>query len=101
MEPIFQQRDGWKRVCTDLPGMGKTPSKEWITNSDQMLDVVLAFIDEIVPNQHFALAGESDGGYLARGIIQRKPELVDGLLLICPMVIAYSTDRTLPHTLYL
>ena len=87
MEPIFRQRDGWKRIYPDLPGMGKTPSKEWITNSDQMLDVVLAFIDSIIPNQHFVLAGESYGAYLARGIVQRKSELVDGLLLICPLVI--------------
>lgn len=100
MEPIFEQRDGWKRIYPDLPGMGKTPRKEWITSSDQMLDVMVAFIDKIIPNQHFVLAGESYGGYLARGIIQRKSELVDGPLLICPMVIANSTDRTLPpHTI--
>jgi pimeloyl-ACP methyl ester carboxylesterase len=99
MEPILERRDGWKRICPDLPGMGKTPSREWITNSDQMLDVVMAFIDKVIPDQHFVLAGESYGGYLARGIIQRKSELVDGLLLICPMVIANSTDRILPsHT---
>jgi pimeloyl-ACP methyl ester carboxylesterase len=99
MEPIFERRDGWKRLYPDLPGMGKTPSKGWITNSDQMLDVMLAFIDKLMPNQHFVLAGESYGGYLARGIVQHRSELVDGLLLICPMVIADSADRTLPpHT---
>ncbi|MDH4135736.1 MAG: alpha/beta hydrolase [Anaerolineae bacterium] len=96
MEPIFEHRSGWQRIYLDLPGMGKTPGKEWITNSDQMLDVVLDFIDQVIPGQRFALAGESYGGYLARGIIYRRPALVDGLLLICPMIIAEHAKRSVP-----
>ncbi len=96
MEPIFEHRDGWKRIYPDLPGMGKTQSQEWIVNSDQMLEIILDFIDKVIPNQHFVLAGQSYGGYLARGIVHRKPELVDGLLLICPMIIAETAERTLP-----
>jgi len=96
MEPIFKHRSGWQRIYLDLPGMGKTPGKEWITNSDQMLDVVLDFMDQVIPGQRFALAGESYGGYLARGIIYRRPALVDGLLLICPMIIAEHAKRSVP-----
>jgi len=96
MEPIFEHRSGWQRIYPDLPGMGKTPGKEWITNSDQMLDVVLDFTDQVIPGQRFVLAGESYGGYLARGVIYRKPELVDGLLLICPMIISDHAKRSLP-----
>ena len=96
MEPIFRQRKGWKRIYLDLPGMGRTPGKDWITNSDQMLDVVLSCIDTIIPAQHFVIAGDSYGGYLARGIAYRAPERVDGLLLICPMIVADATERTLP-----
>ncbi len=96
MEPIFKHRDGWQRIYFDLPGMGKTPGKEWITSSDQMLDIVLDFIDCVIPGQRFVLAGESYGGYLARGIIHRRPELVDGLLLICPLIIPESDKRSLP-----
>lgn len=85
MEPIFQTMDTkWKRIYFDLPGMGKTKGEPWITGSDQMLDLVFDFIDAIIPNQHFVLAGESYGGYLARGIINKRPSVVDGLLLICP-----------------
>ena len=96
MEPIFKQREGWQRFYPDLPGMGQTPGPEWLTNSDQMLDVVLEFIEQVIPGQHFALAGESYGGYLARGIIHRRPELVAGLLLICPLIVPLHEDRTLP-----
>lgn len=96
VEPIFKHRSGWQRIYLDLPGMGKTPSKEWITNSDQMLEVVLDSIDQVIPDQRFVLAGESYGGYLARGIIYRKPALVDGLLLICPLIIPDHAKRSVP-----
>ena len=97
MEPLFAERKGWQRIYLDLPGMGKTPAKPWVTSSDQMLDVVLQFVDAMVPNQHFVLAGESYGGYLARGIVQRRPGSVDGLLLICPLVVPDRIRRTLPQ----
>jgi pimeloyl-ACP methyl ester carboxylesterase len=96
MEPIFRQRKGWKRLYLDLPGMGRTPGKDWIIDSDQMLDVMLSYVDAVIPDQHFVLAGDSYGGYLARGIVYRAPERVDGLLLICPMTVADSAERTLP-----
>jgi len=96
MEPIFEHGSAWQRIYLDLPGMGKTPSKEWIANSDHMLDVVSDFIDQVIPGQRFALAGQSYGGYLARGIIYRQPALVDGLLLICPLIIPHRTQRSVP-----
>ena len=97
MEPIFRSRDGWKRIYLDLPGMGKTQAEDWLVNSDQMLDMVLGFITTVIPGERFVVVGESYGGYLARGVIHREPTLVDGLLLICPMIIADSMRRTLPH----
>ncbi len=86
MEPVFQSSfASWKRIYFDLPGMGKTKAEPWVNNSDQMLDIVLGFIDTVIPNEHFVLAGESYGGYLARGIINKRTSFVDGLLLICPV----------------
>lgn len=96
MEPIFQLRAGWQRIYFDLPGMGKTPGKSWITNSDQMLSIVLEFMDAVLPNQHVVIAGESYGGYLARGIIRQRPAQVDGLFLLCPLIEADRTKRMLP-----
>lgn len=92
MEPVFQSLDKpWKRVYFDLPGMGQTPGKPWITGSDQMLEVILGFIDGIIPNQPFLVAGESYGGYLARGLVKKRPEMVAGLLLLCPLKTPYVT----------
>ena len=97
MEPIFRQIDAsWQRIYFDLPGMGKTKGQPWITGTDQMLDVVLEFIDETIPNQRFVVAGESYGGYLARGVIKERPALVDGLLLICPVAIQETCSDNAP-----
>jgi len=93
MEPIFQSMDtAWQRIYFDLPGMGRTRGRRWITGSDQMLEVILEFVDGIIPGQHFAVAGESYGGYLARGVIKERPTLVDGLLLICPVAVQETRE---------
>jgi pimeloyl-ACP methyl ester carboxylesterase len=73
MEPFFEHREGWKRIYPDLPGMGKTPGADWITTQDQILDIVLDFIDQVIPGQRFVVAGASYGGYLARGVIHADP----------------------------
>jgi len=77
-EPVFSQRDGWKRIYPDSPGMGKTRGENWITSSDHMLDVMTQFIDHVIPEQRFALAGISYGGYLSRGLVHRRASLIRG-----------------------
>src|SRR5690242_18334761 len=47
MEPIFARKAGWRRIYFDMPGMGKTPASEAIASSDEMLDLVLSFIDAV------------------------------------------------------
>lgn len=87
MEPVFVgMDDSWQRIYIDLPGMGKTPARPWVNGSDAMLEVILGFIDGILPDRHFLVAGESFGGYLARGVIKARESLVDGVLLICSSV---------------
>jgi pimeloyl-ACP methyl ester carboxylesterase len=97
MEPVFQNLDTpWQRIYFDLPGMGKTKGPPWINGTDQMLNVVLDFIDGILPNRHFLVAGESYGGYLARGVIKAREPLVDGLLLICPVADQETLANNVP-----
>ncbi|MGD9147108.1 MAG: alpha/beta hydrolase [Anaerolineae bacterium] len=96
LEPLFERREGWKRIYPDLPGMGNTPGKDWLTHQDQMLDITLEFIDQVAPGQRFVLAGTSYGGYLARGLVHRRAEMIDGLLLTVPLIRAPENERTLP-----
>jgi len=91
LEPIFEKRPGWQRIYFDLPGTGQT-SGEGITTIDQVLDIVCEFIDAILPGQRFTLLGLSAGGYLARGVVARKAELVDGLCLLVPWLSERADD---------
>src|SRR5436853_6580950 len=95
-EPILQARSGWQRIYLDLPGMGRSPAPWWLTNLDQMLEIVLMFIDHVLPNRRFAIAGTSAGAYLARGVVYRKTALVSGVLFRVPLVIPEYAERTLP-----
>ena len=101
MEPLFEHRDGWKRIYLDLPGHGKTSGKEWITNQDKMLEVLLNFIAKVIPGQRFTVAGASAGAYLARGIVYHKSNLLDGLLLVVPMIVAEDAKRRVPSRITL
>jgi len=92
MEPIFAQRSGWQRIYVDLPGMGQTKGEDWLNCSDDILSVLEQFVDKILPGQSFVVAGESYGGYLSRGLVAKRPEQVDGMLLICPVGNPYGRE---------
>ncbi|GHO63726.1 2-hydroxy-6-oxo-6-phenylhexa-2,4-dienoate hydrolase [Ktedonobacter sp. SOSP1-52] len=96
MEPLFTHRDGWLRLYPDLPGTGLTPSLDRLATHDQMLDVVLKFIDTVIPGQRFVLAGLSYGGYLARGVISYRADLIDGVMLCAPQIKADLSLSMLP-----
>jgi pimeloyl-ACP methyl ester carboxylesterase len=97
LEPIFRETQGYRRIYIDLPGMGATKSAPWIVNSDEMLAIIEAFIDEVIPGERFLLAGESYGGYLARGLIKRMADRVAGLMLLCPAIGTDFDKRILPE----
>lgn len=101
MEPIFDTKEGYKRIYIDLPGMGKSDCAEWINNSDTMLDILIEFIKTIIPNETFLLVGQSYGGYLARGIINKMEDMVVGVALICPVIIADYKKRNVPEHIVL
>ncbi|MET4562630.1 pimeloyl-ACP methyl ester carboxylesterase [Lysinibacillus parviboronicapiens] len=99
MEPIFDERTGWRRIYIDLPGKGRTKDYKAIRHSDGMLQAVIDFIDAVIPNQPYLLVGESYGGYLTRGVIRQQSEKIMGVAFICRMIIPEKQHRTLPmHT---
>jgi len=96
MEPVFKARDGWKRIYPDMPGHGRTPAVNSITNTDGILKVVENFIDKIIPDQRFVLAGTSFGGYIARGLVYHRGSKIDGLFLNSPAVVQEVSKRSVP-----
>jgi pimeloyl-ACP methyl ester carboxylesterase len=84
VEPLFKKRRGWMRIYPDLPGMGQTAGPDWLVSQDQVLDVLVEFVDRVIPGERFCVAGLSYGGLLAQGLVQRLGERLDGLLLIVP-----------------
>lgn len=95
-EPIFEKRSGWQRIYLDLPGMGKTKGADWINSNDHVLELVIAFLDSIIPGGRFLVVGESYGGYLSQGLAHFKSDLIDGMFLLSPAMNAPSEERKLP-----
>lgn len=83
-EPIFDNLNNFRRIYIDLPGMGMSTAGD-VTCSDDMLEILHSFTEEIV-GEKFIIAGESYGGYLARGFVKQYPEMVNGIILLCPLV---------------
>lgn len=83
---VSRKRNKYQRIYFDLPGMGKSVTNHRIHNSDDMLAVISKFIDFAIGEKHFLLAGESYGGYLARGLLPERGNRIDGLFLLCPVI---------------
>ena len=94
-EKIFATRPGWRRIYPDLPGMGRSVAKDGLSSQDDVLDCLLAFVDQVLPVR-FVLAGTSLGAYLARAVAARRRARIAGLLLRVPCIFAEDARRTLP-----
>jgi pimeloyl-ACP methyl ester carboxylesterase len=86
LEPVFVDRPGWRRLYIDLPGRGETSAPPWIESNDDVLDVVVDVIGRLAPTGGLVLAGHSAGAYLARGVLRRLFDRVDGLLQVVPVI---------------
>lgn len=96
LEPIFSNITGWKRIYFDLPGMGKSTTGN-IKSSDDMLNLVIEFIETVIPGENFTVSGESYGGYLARGLVKKLTDKILGVLLICPVAEIDHSKRDVPE----
>jgi len=95
MEPVFKKHDGFKRIYLDLPAMGRSPALG-VKSSKDILNRVLKLISAVASDTKLILVGYSYGGYLAQHIALRMPDLIDGMLLIAPVVFASASKRDLP-----
>lgn len=97
MEPVFQNRPGYRRVYIDLPGMGRSEAPMESGSSDGLLELLRALLADLTEGKRFLLVGESYGGYLARGILTTElAAQVDGLMLLCPVTVPEPERRDLP-----
>ena len=96
LEPMFDHRGGWKRVYINIPGHGQSKVDPNIDSHEQVLDIILGFMGDFAPGECFAVIGESRGGYLARGIVCKRPEMVSGAMFIVPGRYAVASQESVP-----
>lgn len=90
-------KKSYQRIYFDLPGMGKSVASQSIRNSDDVKRAIEEFLNALIPDNQYLLAGESYGGYLARGLLIDHLKNIDGLFLLCPLVIpGYRQGRVSP-----
>lgn len=86
LDSVFDSFTGYRRIYPDLPGMGRTPAPETIRSADDVLEVLLAFIDGVIGDQPLLVVGHSAGGYYAQAVAGRRPGQVVGLAMLCPLL---------------
>jgi pimeloyl-ACP methyl ester carboxylesterase len=84
-EPVLDGVAGLRRIYPDLPGMGRTVAPDTLRSADDVLDVLLAFADEVTGGTAYLLIGHSAGAYYAQVMAARRPARVVGLALVCPL----------------
>jgi pimeloyl-ACP methyl ester carboxylesterase len=86
LEPVFEATTGLRRIYPDLPGMGRTPAPDPIGSADDVLELLLAFVDGVAGAGPLLVVGHSAGGYYAQAVADRRPHQVLGLALVCPLL---------------
>jgi len=96
-EPIFKDKHGYRRIYVDLPSFGQTPAPAWITTHDHMVDILCDFVDTVIGDSNFLLAGCSYGGYLSLGLIHKMGKRIDGAFFLVPAVDVRDPNEVLPE----
>jgi pimeloyl-ACP methyl ester carboxylesterase len=94
-EAVFAERQGWRRVYVDLPGMGRTAAPD-VGSTDDVFRILRGTVEALVPEGAYVVVGQSYGGYLARGLVAADPERVAGLAAVVTVVEPRHELRQLP-----
>lgn len=100
LERAVEAAPGWARFYPDLPGFGRTPIGD-VTSTDDVVAEVLAFVDDELAGEPFAILGNSFGGMVARAVAHERRERVLGLALVAGVFVADSTERVTPERVIL
>lgn len=85
-EPIISKQEGWKRIYVDHLSVGDTVIGDDVKSLKDVLENMLKFVDELMGDEQFALAGYSFGSYLSRYVLNNRFDKVSGLLLLAPLI---------------
>ncbi len=96
LEPVFEPLTGWRRLYVDLPGCGNSKASASVSSHDHVLEMLLEFLDAVLSDEHFAVIGESRGSYHARGIVFKRPDCVEGMMLVGAGGITEEAQERLP-----
>lgn len=98
MEPIVEPISDdveLERHYVDLPGHGETPG-DGVNSTGDVVDAVERWIDDALGERPFLLLAFSYGGMIARELVRRRPEQIEGLALLAPAVQPDEDRRTTP-----
>jgi pimeloyl-ACP methyl ester carboxylesterase len=95
LEPVFDGKKGFQRIYIDMPAHGYSTITDELKSSDDMIFNILECLDSLLPEQAFALIGTSFGGFLAQGLLHRRPKQVKGICLLVPNI--QKKDRKMPQ----
>jgi pimeloyl-ACP methyl ester carboxylesterase len=86
LESVLESPDDVRRIYPDLPGMGRTVASDRLTGNDDVAALLADLVDQLAPDEPFALLGHSYGAYLARAVAAARRDRCVGLALLCPLV---------------
>src|SRR5689334_15240427 len=69
-ESVLAERPGLRRFHLDLPAHGLS-SGDGIASSDDVVERVAGFLDDVLADEHYAVVGNSFGGGIARALTGR------------------------------
>ncbi|MEK7702350.1 MAG: alpha/beta hydrolase [Nitrospirota bacterium] len=84
--------NSYTTYSVDLPGFGKSPlPPQWTQSLSQTVEALIQFLNQMQLSK-ITVVGSSMGGGMAFALAQRRPDLVDRLILINPYALPFLPE---------
>ncbi|WP_334329014.1 alpha/beta fold hydrolase [Companilactobacillus sp. HBUAS59699] len=91
-EPLMSDSN-YQRIYLDLPGLGDSQDIKNIHNSDDVLQIVIEFIQQLSGNDPIMICGHSFGGYICLGLLVKLKDQITDVFLTSPVINADRDER--------